>query len=86
MSNPDEPLRQNVQEESPDELFGREGHFAFLVAVSIVPPPECNVITVKRNQSMIGDGHTMGVAPEVAENLFRTTQGRLGIDYPFVLV
>jgi len=86
MSNPDEPLRQNVQEESPDELLGREGHFAFLVAMSIVPPTKSDVIAVKRNQSVIGDGHTMGVTAEVTENLFRTTQGRLGIDYPFVLV
>ena len=86
MSNPDEPLRQNVQEESPDELLGREGHFAFLVAMSIVPPTKSDVIAVKRNQSVIGDGHTMGVAPEVAENLFRTTKGRLGINDPLVLV
>ena len=75
-----------MQQESPDELFGRDGHFAFLVAVSIVPPTECDVIAVKRNQSMIGDGHPMRVAPEVAENLFGTTKGRLGVDDPFVPV
>jgi len=86
MSNPDEPLRQNVQQESPDELLGREGHFAFLVAMSIVPPTKSDVIAVKRNQSVIGDGHTMGVTAKVTENLFRTTKGRLGIDYPFVPV
>ena len=86
MSNPDERLRQNVQQESPDELLGREGHFAFLVAMSIVPPTECDLIAVEGNQSKIGDGHAMGVAPEVTENLFRTTEGRLGIDDPVVSV
>jgi len=86
MSNADERLRQNVQQESSDELLGREGHFAFLVAMSIVPPTKSDVIAVKRNQSLIGDGHTMGVTAKVTENLFRTTKGRLGIDYPFVPV
>ena len=86
MPDSDEPLRQNVQEGSPDELLGRAGHFAFLVAMSIVPPTKSDVIAVKRNQSVIGDGHTMGVTPEIAENPFRTTKGRLRIDDPLVAV
>ena len=86
MPDSDEPLRQNVQQESPDELFGRKRHFSFLIAMSIVPPTKPDVIAVKRNQSVIGDGHTMGVTPEIAENPFRTTKGRLRIDDPLVAV
>ena len=86
MANPDEALWQNVQQESPDELFGRDGHFTFLVAVRIIPPTECDLIPVERNESMIRDGHTMGVASEIAENLFGTAKGRLGINDPFMPV
>ena len=31
---------------------------------------------------MIGDGHTVGVAAEITENLLGTTEGRLAINHP----
>jgi hypothetical protein len=33
---------------------------------------------------MIGDGHAMGVAAEIAQHLHRTTEGGFGIDDPVV--
>src|SRR5436190_22929441 len=75
-----------MQQEPPDELLGRESHFAFLVAASIVPPAESDLIAVKGNQTMIGNGHTMGITPQVTENLVRATKGRFGIDDPLVPV
>ena len=33
---------------------------------------------------MIGDGHAMGVAAEIAQHLHRTAEGRLGINDPVV--
>ena len=35
---------------------------------------------------MIGDGHAMGVAAQVAENLPGPAEGRLGIDHPVLTV
>jgi hypothetical protein len=31
---------------------------------------------------MIGDGHAVGVAAEITENIFGATEGRLAIDHP----
>jgi hypothetical protein len=44
------------------------------------------LIPVERNEPVIRDGHTMGVTPQIAENLFRATKGGLGIDDPFLSV
>ena len=33
---------------------------------------------------MIGDGHAMGVAAEIAQHLQRTAEGWLGVDHPVV--
>jgi hypothetical protein len=35
---------------------------------------------------MIGNGHAMGVAAQIAQHLQRTTEGGLGIDHPVVAV
>ena len=86
MPNADEAFWENVQQESPDELLRRNSHFALLVAVRIIPPTECDFILVERNESVIGDGHTMSVTAEIAENLLRATKGRLCIDDPFLSV
>ncbi len=75
-------FRQYVQQKSASELFGGNGHLALLIATSVVPPAERDVIVVKGEQSMIGDGDAVGVASEIAENLFRSTECRFRVDDP----
>jgi hypothetical protein len=52
----------------------------------IILPTECDVVPVESNESVIGYGDTMRVTPEIAEDLLRTTKGRLGIDDPLLAV
>ena len=33
---------------------------------------------------MIGDRHAVGIAAEVTENMFGTTEGRFAVDHPVV--
>ena len=84
IANADEAFRQHMQEETPDELVGSECHFAFRVGVAVIPPVKPDLVVIKRNQSMIGDGDPVGVAAQVTEHLFGPTEGRFDIDDPVV--
>ena len=50
----DKTFWQHVQEKSPNELFGGNGHLFLFVAVSVIAPSKRHVLAVERNQSMIG--------------------------------
>jgi hypothetical protein len=49
--------------------------------VSGVSPAEGDVAVGESNQSMVGDGDTMGVGAEIAQHMFWPAEG-LGIDDP----
>ena len=49
-------LGQHVQQEAPEELFGRQSHLALLGAMGIILPAEGDLAILHRNQPMVGDG------------------------------
>ena len=57
----------------------------FLLAMGIVSPAEGDAIVLEGHEAMVGDGDAMGVAGQVVENLFGTTEGWFGVDDPFLL-
>ena len=57
-----------------------------LATVGVILPAEGDALLVEGQQAMIGDGHAMGVAAEIAQHLHGTTEGGLGIDDPVVAV
>src|SRR5947208_1407181 len=63
----DKALREHVQQEPANELFGSDGHRSLHVSMSIIRPTEGNVVAMKREQSMIGDGDAMRVTAEIAQ-------------------
>ncbi len=73
---------QQVEQEAAQELFDRQGHEPFLVAVSGVSPAEGNVSGGESNQPVVGDGDAAGVCAEVAQRVFRPTKGPFGVDDP----
>ena len=66
-------LRQNVEQEAPDELVGGERHGAVprppVAAVILVP--EGDAALVKSNEPAVCDGDAMGVASEIGKHCFR---------------
>ena len=74
MADSHEALRQDMQQESADELAGREGHRALFIAVRIIPPTERDLIAVEGEQSMIGDRHAVCITAEIAKNLLGSTK------------
>ena len=69
VSDADKALREHVHEEPADELLGRNGHNTLYVSMSVVAPTERDIVAVKCEQSMIGDGDAMGITPEVINRI-----------------
>ena len=73
---------KHVEQEAAQELLDRQGHQTLLVAVRGVSPAEGNLVALQGDQAVIGDRHAVGVAAEITENVFGTTEGRLAVDHP----
>jgi len=77
-------LRENVDEESSDELVCIESHRSNAVMLFAISPLKRDLSVLKCNQAVIGNGNPVCVAAEIIENLSGSAKGRFGIDDPFV--
>src|SRR5665213_984888 len=75
---------QQVEQKAAQELVDRQSHEPLLVGVRGISPAEGDVALLKGDQSAVGDGDAVGVAAEIAQRVFRSSEGRLGIDDPVV--
>jgi len=71
-----------MKQEATQELLGRQGHHSFLIAMGVVLPAESDLVVLEGDEAMVGDGHAMGVAAEIAEHVMGTAKRRFGIDDP----
>ena len=78
-----ESTGQNVEQESPDELLGRERHSFLLIVVAVVAPVELDLPVFDIHDPMIGNRDPVGVAADVVHHLLGSSEGRLGVDDPF---
>src|SRR5216683_3544949 len=86
------PLRQDVEQETPDELVGRERHRAKprLPVAAIVLVAEGHAALVEADQAAVRDGDAVGVAGEIGEHrlgpgaLRQALRRRLGVEEPFL--
>ena len=77
--------RQRVQKDAADELRRGQRHLAELAAAAVVAPAEAHPDVPEGEQTLVGDGHLMGVATEVGEDLGRQEEARAGGDPAIVL-
>jgi hypothetical protein len=82
VADADQAFRQNMNKEPSQELVGRDRHDLLLAAGCVVFPAEGDAIILERDEAVVGDRDAMGVAGEVVQNVFRSTEGWLGIDDP----
>ena len=78
----DKAAGQDVEQEAAQELLRSERHHSLLVTVGIILPTESNLVMVESHEAVVGDGHAMGVAGEIAEHRMGTAEGGLGVDDP----
>ncbi|GLJ00254.1 hypothetical protein Sbs19_40710 [Sphingobium sp. BS19] len=82
MADAVEAIGQAVEQEAADELVRVERHESGCVAMVVVPPTKGHGRVVGADQTAVGDGDPVGVAPEIGEKLFGRSERRLGIDDP----
>lgn len=75
--------RQDVQQETPDELGGGQGHDLGPLRVRVVLPAEADLSAGQTDEPTVGDGDPVGLASEIIENLLRAAERALGVDDPF---
>ena len=75
MPDAHETLRKDVQQEAPQELVDRQGSEPLLIVVRRIAPTKSNLAILERDQAMVGDGYTMGVAAEILQHVSGTTEG-----------
>jgi len=85
VSDANQPLGQDVDEEAAQELMGGNGHNLLLAAVGVVSPAERDTIVFESHEAMVGDGDAVGVAGQVVEHMLGAAEGRLGVNDPVLL-
>ena len=85
MADAVEALRQDVDQESTDELAGREPHDLLTVATigAIVLPSEGDLGLVEGDQPAVGNGDAVGIARQIGQHGLWPAERALGIDDPF---
>jgi hypothetical protein len=78
----DEAGGQDMEQEAADELDRVELHDAAAVVVPGVPPSEAHLAVIEAEESSVGDGNPMGVAGQVLQHMFGSSERRLGVDHP----
>ncbi len=76
VSDLDEPVRQYMKQEPPDELVGIHGHDLGLVVVGVIPPPERDRIILHLHDPVIADRDPVSVPPEIIKNAFGPIERR----------
>ena len=71
-----------MDEKSPDELLGGEGH-CVVSLVPVVLPAETHTTIFDIKQAVVGDGDTVSVSPQVIEHLLRPRERLFCVDDPF---
>ena len=84
MTDADEARGKHVEQEAAQELLHRQGHQTLLVTMRGVSPAKGDLAALEGDQAVIGDGHAVGVAAEITENIFGATEGRFAVDHPVV--
>jgi hypothetical protein len=84
VSDFDEPIRQHMKQESPDELSGIHRHDLAFVVIGVIPPPERDLVVFKLHDPVIADRDPVGVSAEILKNALGSVEGRLGVDDPLL--
>jgi len=73
-----------MEQEAAQELFDGQSHEPLRVAVSGISPAKSYVAIGECDQPGVGNGDAMGVGAKVAEHMFRSSEGPLGVNDPVV--
>jgi hypothetical protein len=84
MAHANEAPGDDVTQKAPDEFQAAQGEGLSAAAVSAILVAESYSVQVMGDDAFIADGDSMGVAAEIAQDLFGSGHGGLGIDNEFL--
>ena len=82
VTDADESSGEDVQQEASNEFLGRQAKDLLSIVVGVVTVMELDFSMSECDQTMVGDGRTVGVAAEIAEDVIGSTERRFGVDQP----
>jgi hypothetical protein len=78
-------VRQGVQQETPNELIGRQGHHLALAVMPIITPAEADVLARHVDQPAVRNGDAVRIATEIGQNRRGAGKGALVLRQPSVV-
>ncbi len=84
VADADEAAWYEVEQEATEELVCRQAHDALAVVVRGVSPAEADLAVGEGDQPAVGDAHAMGIRTEIAQGVYGSSEGPLGVDDPVV--
>jgi len=86
MSDLDKARGQDVLEEAADEFEGRQDHGAGSGGIARVAVPEGDVVFSDGLDAVVGDGHTVGVPPDVINHVPGSCERLSAVDIPLLVI
>ncbi len=74
-----------MEEETADELYGWKSHLSGFLGIVVIPCVESHLSVLATEQSMVGDGHSVGVAADIRIDLMGASKRLFGVEDPFLL-
>jgi len=78
----DKARREHLEEEAVEEGMGLHGHFLQPISMPTVAIGEADLTIADIDETSIRDGHAMGVAANIVNDLGRARTGGFGIHHP----
>ena len=85
IADSDKTAWQAVQEEAPDKLYGRDGDCFCAFFLSVLGG-EGHHAVFKFFDAAVGNGHPVGIASQVFENMFRALDRVANTDHPIFCI
>ena len=79
-----EAAGEHMPEEAADTFVGVECHGLSPIALTTVPVGKADPPIADIKDAVIRDGHTMGIAADIVQDMRRACEGCLGVDHPLV--
>ena len=77
---------QNMHKEPPDKFVGAQCHLLPTAAVAVITPLERDGSVFDFENSVVGNGHPMGISAKIFHNAGRIFKRRFAVDYPLLLI
>lgn len=75
-----------MKEKPPDKFAGAQRHLFPPAAVAVITPLERDSPVIKLENTVVGDGHTVRIPPEIFHDAGGIPKRRLTVDPPLFLV